>query len=96
MRVEPRYTEVLKWYRLFLKALNANTVPMPVYGEYDDTNHPSGTKATEPPVTPKPMVETTIYLDGETGEAQPTELTYFSHEVGCWQWLILSGRSYIK
>ena len=74
MSVEPRYTEVLKWYRLFLKALNANTVPMPVYGEYDDTNHSSGTKTAEPSVTPKPMVETTIYLDGETGEAQPTEL----------------------
>lgn len=33
MSVEPRYTEILKWYRLFLKALNANSVPMPVYGE---------------------------------------------------------------
>ena len=74
MSVEPRYTEVLKWYRLFLKALNANAVPMPVYGEYDDTNHPSGTMATEPPVTPKPTVETTIYLEGEAGEAQPAEL----------------------
>lgn len=53
MSVEPRYTEVLKWYRLFLKALNANTAPMPVYGE---------------------TVETTIYLEGEAGEAQPAEI----------------------
>ena len=74
MSVEPRYTEVLKWYRLFLKALNANAVPMPVYGEYDDTNHSSGTKTAEPPVTPKPTVENTIYLEGEAGEAQPAEI----------------------
>lgn len=56
---------------LFLKALNANAVPMPVYGEYDDTDHSSGTKTAEPPVTPKPTVENTIYLEGEDGEAQP-------------------------
>ncbi len=74
MSVEPRYTEVLKWYRLFLKALNANTVPMPVYGEYDDTNHSSSTMVTEPPVTPKPTVENTIFLEGEAGEAQPAEI----------------------
>lgn len=71
MSVEPRYTEVLKWYRLFLKALNANAVPMPVYGEYDDTNYSSGTKTAEPPVTPKPTVENTIFLEGEAEEAQP-------------------------
>ena len=74
MSVEPRYTEVLKLYRLFLKALNANAVPMPVYGEYDDTNHSSGTKTAEPPVTPKPTVENTIFLEGEAEEAQPAEI----------------------
>ena len=74
MSVEPRYTEVLKWYRLFLKALNAHAVPIPVPGESDVPHHASGTMATEPPVTPKPTVESTIYLEGEAGEAQPTEL----------------------
>lgn len=75
MSVEPRYTEVLKWYRLFLKALNAHTVPMPVYGEYDDTHHHSEeTMANEPPVTPQATVETTIYLEGEAAETLPKEV----------------------
>ena len=74
MSVEPRYTEVLKWYRLFLKALNTNAVPMPVYGEYDDTNHSSSTMVTDKPITPQPTVENTIYLEGEAGEAQPAEI----------------------
>ncbi len=30
---EPRYTEVLKWYRLFVKSLQSNTPPIPVPGE---------------------------------------------------------------
>lgn len=72
MRAEPQYTKVMKWYRLFLKAMNANAVPIPVYGE-DKPHHPSGTMATEVPATLNPTVETTIYLEGEAGEAQPME-----------------------
>ena len=30
LNVEPRYTEVLKWYKLFVKGLNADTIPVPV------------------------------------------------------------------
>lgn len=30
---EPRYTEVLKWYRLFIKSLNNESTPIPVPGE---------------------------------------------------------------
>lgn len=76
MRAEPRYTEVLKWYRLFVKALNADgDVPIPVPGEAEaETDHPSTTTAAEPESAPSPIVERTIYLEGEAGEAQPAEL----------------------
>jgi len=33
MSVEPRYTEVLRWYRLFLRAVNTQAIPIPVHGE---------------------------------------------------------------
>ena len=39
---EPRYTEVLKWYRLFLKSLHSETTPVQVPGEQheeEDTFH---------------------------------------------------------
>lgn len=74
MSAEPRYTEVLKWYRLFLKALNAGIVSISIPGESDDTNNSSCTIVAERHVMPKPTVETTIYLEGEAGETQPTEL----------------------
>ena len=35
-RAEPRYTEVLKWYRLFLKSLQVNKSPLLVPGEEDE------------------------------------------------------------
>jgi len=34
-RAEPRYTEVLKWYRLFLKSLHSETTPLQMPGELD-------------------------------------------------------------
>ena len=35
-REEPRYTEVLKWYRLFVKSLHKDTTPILVPGEEED------------------------------------------------------------
>ena len=70
MKAEPRFTEVLKWYRLFVKAMNSNVLPMPVPGEYDSGE----TVDSEPPSTTKPIVETTIYMEGSEGESQPQEL----------------------
>ena len=34
-REEPRYTEVLKWYRLFVKSLHKDSAPLLVPGEED-------------------------------------------------------------
>ena len=64
MSVEPRYTEVLKWYKLFVKGLNADTIPVPVPGEY---------KMEEEKQTPAivadshllPKTQTTIFTEGE-------------------------------
>ena len=64
MSVEPRYTEVLKWYKLFVKALNSDTIPVPVPGEY---------KMEEEKQTPAiladshllPKTQTTIFTEGE-------------------------------
>lgn len=41
MKAEPRYTDVLKWYRLFLKSLSNAQTPIPTPGEYFD--HPDET-----------------------------------------------------
>ena len=35
-RAEPRYTEVLKWYRLFLRSIQVNKRPLLVPGEEDE------------------------------------------------------------
>jgi len=35
MKAEPRYTEVLKWYRMFLKKMLSNDTPFLTPGEYD-------------------------------------------------------------
>lgn len=65
MSEEPRYTEVLKYYRLFVKALNAETIPVPVPGEYevpdDEENQPS--KVSDNEYLPKK--QTTIFTEGE-------------------------------
>ena len=34
IRVEPRYTEVLNWYKRFVTELNTDAIPVPVPGEY--------------------------------------------------------------
>ncbi len=72
MSEEPRYTEVLKWYRLFRKAMNVHAVPIPVPGEYalpeEDLSATTAEQAAES------RTFRTIYLEGEAGEAQPQEL----------------------
>ena len=71
MSVEPRYTDVLKWYRLFLKAMNTPAHPLPVPGEYEiHTDEPRTIVAED---GQEAKVISTIYLEGEAGESQPTE-----------------------
>lgn len=68
MNEEPRYTEVLKWYRLFLKALNSESIPVPVPGEYESAPETPAHMVSE---TRKPKTrQSTIFLEGEAGEAQ--------------------------
>jgi predicted HNH restriction endonuclease len=62
MSMEIRYTEALKWYRLFVKKQNSVSGPLKVPGEG------------EPDVTAQSTrVLTTIYLEGEAGERQDKE-----------------------
>ena len=69
MSEEPRYTEVLKWYRLFVKAINANSVPIPVPGEYQQGSDGSQNKYLAEGSTPAPLIKKTIFIEGEAGEA---------------------------
>ena len=73
-REEPRYTEVLKWYRLFIKSLESSPTPVLVPGEGvpssdEDTFHGVQEKASERTTT-----FTTIYLEGEAAMQQPKEI----------------------
>lgn len=64
MSEEPRYTEVLKWYRLFVKAFYSDNLPAPVPGEYEaveDTEQ--ATAVSEGQIYPKQ--QTTIFTEGE-------------------------------
>ena len=72
---EPRYTEVLKWYRLFVKASNAKPSPYPVQGEEDgahgvlkDIDSESKANKEQPPVELQ-----TIFMEGEEGETLTVE-----------------------
>lgn len=70
MHMEPRYTEALKWYRLFLKNLSSGASPVLVPGE----GLTPGSNVPEPATTEPRKVISTIYLEGEAGEAQPKEI----------------------
>lgn len=68
---EPRYTEVLKWYRLFIKAQNTDTIPVPVPGEKEqeeegNTPVPTGNKYLK-------KNQTTIFTEGEDDGTLTTE-----------------------
>lgn len=68
--VEPRYTEVLKWYRLFVKWSQGNAAPLPVSGEYSVDTGKEGSEVADE----APLVESTVYLEGAAAEAQPEEI----------------------
>lgn len=72
MVVEPRYTEVLRDYRLFIKKANSSLAPIPVLGETAGTPA-SATTPTGSSCAPKKCLST-VYLEGEAGETQ--EVTY--------------------
>lgn len=71
MSEEPRYTEVLKWYRLFVKALNADTIPVPVPGEGQQSGNDHTFVAPEKKQLPKK--QTTIFTEGEDDGIITTE-----------------------
>lgn len=64
MRVEPRYTEVLKWYKMFVKALNADTIPVPVPGEYKMEEEEEASAMVADSHLPL-KTQTTIFTEGE-------------------------------
>lgn len=79
-RAEPRYTEVLKWYRLFLKSLQVNKSPLLVPGEEDEeeeTESPSGFVG----VAEQKTVQKTIFVEGETEMQQPKEIRRRNQEL---------------
>lgn len=65
--VEPSYTEVLKYYRLFVIALNRESRPVPVPGEYRIEHDKTPDILAETPFVKKQL--NTIYLEGEAGDA---------------------------
>ena len=71
MSEEPRYTEVLKWYRLFVKALNADTIPVPVPGEYKLPEEEHTSIVSDNKHLPKK--QTTIFTEGEDDGTITTE-----------------------
>lgn len=67
---EPRYTEVLKWYRLWLKSQLNNSVPFLTPAEYKVLEEGKVSKLSERKILKKQ--HSTIFLEGEAGEAQET------------------------
>ena len=65
IRVEPRYTEVLNWYKRFLTQLNTDAIPVPVPGEYMIEEG----KERQPVIVAGgrqlPLTQTTIFTEGE-------------------------------
>ena len=64
-REEPRYTEVLKWYRLFVKSLHKDSAPLLVPGEEDFP-----TEKTDTPKPPIPHNDADYAPDSEGLEHQ--------------------------
>lgn len=70
MNLEPRYTEVLRWYRLFVMPPDQPVKPYAVEGETDAAKMASEDSSNTTPRT----TEQTIYLEGEAADSQPAEL----------------------
>lgn len=66
---DPRYTEVLKWYKLFLKASSLNSIPICTPGEMGLQGVLGSSETADGGISNKKIV--TIYLEGEEGESQP-------------------------
>lgn len=71
MHSEPRYTEVLTWYRRFIKQ-TTYAAPLPVPGEGDHV-------AEEAPH--KTVVYNTVFVEGEAEERQPAEIRLRNREL---------------
>ena len=65
MNEEPRYTEVLKWYRLFVRALSTDSLPVPVPGEYDQQKGQEEKPSVVSEEKPLPLKQKTIFTEGE-------------------------------
>lgn len=72
-RAEPRYTEVLKWYRLFLKSLQTNKTPLLVPGEEDEEEETESSSEFAGVAESLP-VQRTIFVEGEAEMQQPKEI----------------------
>ena len=66
---EPRYTEMLKWYRLWLQSQNNNALPIPLPGEYEDKKNIETSHSFDPEKINVQL--STIFLEGEEEVAQP-------------------------
>lgn len=66
MDADPRYTDVLKWYRLWLKSRHTGGEPYQVPGEAEQ---PTSAHEDKPHHT-----EQTIYLEGEAAQSLPKEV----------------------
>ena len=69
-REEPRYTEVLKWYRLFVKSLQNQTVPIVVPGEERQDNEERFYGVADNPEPPVPHNDADYAPDTEGLEHQ--------------------------
>ena len=74
-REEPRYTEVLKWYRLFVKSLHNEATPLQVPGEQkpEDEEDEDFHGVHDDPEE-RATRFTTIFLEGEAAMQQPKEI----------------------
>ncbi len=68
MNAEPRYTEVLRWYRLFVMHADQPVKPYAVEGETEGTEMASEDRSNTR------TTEQTIYLEGEAAENQSADL----------------------
>lgn len=73
-REEPRYTEVLKWYRLFVKSLHNEATPLQVHGEQPHDEEDEEFNGVHDDPEERTTRFTTIFLEGEAAMQQPNEI----------------------